>query len=135
MAVFNANFEELEKAMQWVRDSLTTYGFSPNSTKKFEIAIEEALVNIIQYAFGDDKEHSFEVRFVIDDLAHRVDVILTDEGKPFNPLVDAKAPDIQSKLMQRKEGGLGIHFIRKMVDEVSYERKGNANILILSKFI
>jgi len=61
-----------------------------------------------------------------------VEMILQDEGKPFNPLM-APEPDVNAAAQKRKIGGLGIHFVRKTMDELIYERKNGKNILHIRK--
>jgi serine/threonine-protein kinase RsbW len=53
-----------------------------------------------------------------------------DDGKPFNPL-DAPEPDTNQLLEERPIGGLGIHLVRKNVDELEYRRQKDKNILIM----
>jgi len=57
-----------------------------------------------------------------------------DWGKPFNPTTKPK-PDLESGLDERKEGGLGIFFIKKFMDEVSYTRSDCMNLLTIAKYI
>ena len=59
-------------------------------------------------------------------------ITVTDDGIPFNPLEVAK-PDTSLPLEDREIGGLGIHFVLSMVDELTYERTDHRNIVTLSK--
>jgi len=60
--------------------------------------------------------------------------VLLDDAAPFDPL-SAKSPDLVSPVDARQIGGLGIHFVRSIMDRVAYERVGNDNTLILEKDI
>jgi anti-sigma regulatory factor (Ser/Thr protein kinase) len=55
-----------------------------------------------------------------------------DRGREFNPL-EIGEPDLDIPLEERKLGGLGIHLVKKMVDEAKYRREGDRNILLLRK--
>jgi serine/threonine-protein kinase RsbW len=57
-------------------------------------------------------------------------VEVEDDGRPFNPL-EAPPPDIGKPLAEREVGGLGIHLVRKMMDELEYRRENDKNLLIL----
>jgi sigma-B regulation protein RsbU (phosphoserine phosphatase) len=65
-------------------------------------------------------------------VAERLTVTISDDGLPFNPL-SAKAPDTKASLEDRDIGGLGIHLVRSMVDDVSYHRRIDKNVLTLVK--
>jgi len=62
----------------------------------------------------------------------RVTVTLTDDGSPFDPLA-APLPDTALSVEERRIGGLGIHLVRQMMDEVSYQRRGERNVVVLMK--
>jgi serine/threonine-protein kinase RsbW len=59
-----------------------------------------------------------------------VEAIVEDDGKPFDPLA-APAPDLTGK--DRKPGGVGLHFVRNLMDEVTYTRRDGTNHLRLMK--
>ena len=74
-----------------------------------------------------------EVEIGLTSEAEAVTIEITDDGKPFDPLNDAPAPDAMGPLNDRTEGGLGIHLVRTMMDEMRYQREGDRNHLILVK--
>jgi anti-sigma regulatory factor (Ser/Thr protein kinase) len=55
-----------------------------------------------------------------------------DDGRPFDPL-QAPPPDLSAPLAERRVGGLGLHFVRNLMDQVSYARVGTRNILKMLK--
>ena len=96
------------------------------------VALDEVLANIISYAFAPGEESEIVIR-----LVHRsaeVELLVEDRGKPFDPL-NAPRPALGTPLKARAVGGLGIHFIRSLMDEVSYERIDGRNLLRLKKRI
>ena len=93
---------------------------------------EELLNNIVSYGHRDEGDHTIEVRAELS--ADRLAVTITDDGSPFNPFMSA-VPDLTVSLEEREPGGLGIHLVRNMMDEVSYRRRTNKNVVILVKHL
>lgn len=95
------------------------------------MALDDLLNNVVQYAFPNDPtEHSIEVDGEVRD--EWVTLTITDDGMPFNPLTVAP-PDLSLLLHEREIGGLGIHLVRSMFDEVSYHRNVGRNVLTVKK--
>jgi sigma-B regulation protein RsbU (phosphoserine phosphatase) len=95
------------------------------------MALDDLLNNVVQYAFPNDlTEHHIQVEGSVRDEC--VILTITDDGIPFNPLTVA-APDLSLLLHEREIGGLGIHLVRSMFDEVSYRRDVGHNVLTVKK--
>lgn len=92
-----------------------------------ELALEETLVNIFSYAYPGKPGH-VELSCVMAD--GRLVILIEDEGLPFS-MVSAAAPDINADILERKIGGLGVHLIKSLMDDVRYRREGNRNMLEL----
>ena len=88
--------------------------------------MEEALVNIIKYAYPDGNG-DMEISCILNGQDQFV-VEIADTGIPFNALSVAD-PDIASGVEERKVGGLGIYFIKTLMDDVAYTREDGKNIL------
>ena len=95
-----------------------------------DLALEELVTNIISYGFLDDREHWIQV--ALDLKQGEVCLQTSDDGKPFNPLLEPP-PDLEAPLEARSVGGLGIHMIRSSTDRQSYARQNDRNILTLYK--
>lgn len=100
-------------------------GFQPHQLLKIELAIEEALVNIISYGYADQTGY---IEITCSTLEKGIRLVLRDQGIPFNPLANAKDPKPE------EPGGYGLFFIRNIMDKIEYEREGNTNILRLEKY-
>ena len=96
------------------------------------LVIEEAVSNIIFYAFADNEKH--EIKISISLNIDKLLIEIADNGLPFNPMLQQE-PDITLPLKERPVGGLGIFLITQIMDEVSYVRQKNQNILTLNKSI
>ena len=124
-----ARIEDLERFMQFVSTCATGQGFTQERMKEIELALEEALVNIFNYAYPDQPTGEVEVRCKMDDNTSFIIEIL-DTGIPFD-IQSISEPDLDASISERKIGGLGIFLIREMVDKVHYRRDGDSNILTL----
>ncbi len=96
------------------------------------LAIEEAVTNVMMYAYPEGTEGSVELKAVM--TSDRLSFILSDSGKPFDPTA-APDPDVTASAEDRPIGGLGIHLVRRIMDSVQYERKDGKNYLTMTKSI
>jgi serine/threonine-protein kinase RsbW len=108
------------------------WDISPALTLNLNLVLEELVTNIIFYGFTDTNEHTITIRLSLENT--NLTVIITDDAIAFNPL-QAAEPDINQALEERAIGGLGIHLVRKIMDDVHYERLDEKNILTLKKSI
>ncbi len=129
---FRAALSELDQMMKWVREVLLESFSSSSKAKKFELAVEEALVNVIHYAYPHPPG-VVEVGYRKE--AKKLFFIIKDHGLEFNPLEEGKPPNLDAPLEERDAGGLGIHFIKNMTDAVDYQRIDGWNVLTLVQII
>jgi anti-sigma regulatory factor (Ser/Thr protein kinase) len=95
-----------------------------------QVALSEILTNIVDYGYIDDVDHEIGIRLrVIDNV---IEATIEDDGIPFNPL-ERDAPDVSAPLKERRVGGLGIHFVKTLMNEVAYDRVGDYNRVVLKK--
>jgi anti-sigma regulatory factor (Ser/Thr protein kinase) len=103
---------------------------APSVLADVRIALDEVMTNIIKYGYADDAEHSIRLRFrVVDDV---LETVIEDDGIAYNPLT-SPAPDVTAPLHARRVGGLGVHFVKNLMNEVEYKRIGGRNRLVLKK--
>ncbi len=100
--------------------------------RSVNVVLDELLNNMISYGFAE-REHG-EVTIEFELHRNRLSVTLTDNGKPFNPFGMA-APDTTLSVADRQIGGLGIHLVRQMMDEVSYDRRTDRNVVVVAKLL
>jgi ammonium transporter len=108
------------------------FGIPATIAMKFNVIFDELLNNIVTYAYSDDDEHDIEVRMEL--AGKRLTVTITDDGVPFNPLSE-EAPDIDASLEEREIGGLGIHVVRNLIDDVNYNRRIGENVMTLTRHL
>lgn len=104
-------------------------GIGPKRLIQLSIALEEVVMNVINHAYGPGE--TGEVAIGFEDQGNRIAISISDTGIAFDPLERA-APDVESGLMDRPIGGLGVMMVRKFMDHVAYERCSNQNILHLT---
>ena len=122
------NHEQLELIPSAIEEFAELDNWPPGLVFKLNLVLEELGVNIVNYsgATGD-----IEISLASDD--ERVTVEIQDDGRPFNPLADQETPDISAPLNDRQIGGLGIHLVRSMMDEMRYSREDGKNKLAMTK--
>jgi anti-sigma regulatory factor (Ser/Thr protein kinase) len=128
---FIANVEQLRPILAWIREQVAPLGFDRSTLHNIELASEEAVINIIHHAYRDSPE-TVEVMVQIPPEKNQIEIVFKDFGPPFNPL---ETPEINpfAELEEREIGGLGIYFIRQLMDEVRYTRERDQNVLVLIK--
>jgi sigma-B regulation protein RsbU (phosphoserine phosphatase) len=99
---------------------------------KLRLAVEEAVVNVMEYAYPSDTKGNVCIEARSD--GKRLKFIITDSGIPFNPTI-VSAADTTLSAEERPIGGLGILLVRQLMDSVNYERIDGKNVLTLSKKI
>ncbi len=129
---FPAKISEIPKATEFIRDQLEQVGCGKKEMTQINIAIDEILSNIANYAYDSDGEMT--VRFHYDPETDRAGITFLDNGKPFNPLEEAE-PDTTLSAEDRQIGGMGIFLVRKTMDEVTYKYKDGRNVLRIEKTI
>jgi len=123
--------DELEKIVDVVEEISGKWGLPSRVSMELNLVLEELFTNIVFYAFDDGKKHELQIEFERTGEGI-IKIRMIDEGKPFN-LLTKTTIDFNSPLEDRKVGGLGIHFVKEMMDHVEYERDGNKNVVILTR--
>lgn len=128
------DLDEITRLPALVEDFAARSGIPPAVAATLNLVLEELVANTVTYGYDDAddrrRDHSIEIR-----LARRGDTItlqIEDDAKPFDPL-QLEAPDTDAALEERKPGGLGIHFVRTLMDTVEYRRVGDRNRLTMTK--
>ena len=94
------------------------------------LALEEAVSNVMLYAYPEGLQGVVDIEAAVRD--DRIDFSVSDSGVPFDPTAAAD-PDLAADLKDRPIGGLGIFLVKRIMDEVTYTRKGDKNILSMTK--
>ena len=119
--------EDLETLWFFVEENALRVDLGEAQVKRIELALEEATINIINHAYGGQ---GGKLEIYCTPLEGGLEIRLVDEGPPFNPL-EAPGPEVVTDVASQKIGGMGIHLIRGLTDELSYRRDGGRNVLTL----
>ena len=125
-----AKIENLGEMFQFIRKAAQGQGFDDKKVNQIQLACEESLVNVINYAYPGE---SGDLEIDCNNKESGLEIVISDSGIPFDPL-SLPEPDIHFPMEKRKIGGLGIFMLRKIMNEVKYSREGDRNILTLIKY-
>jgi len=126
--VVPAQLSSLQKSIDFVSSFSQKTGFDLKRTREVELCVEEVLVNIFHYAYpGTQGEVAISCRT---DPGKSLLIEIEDAGIPFD-ILSAGEPDITANIDERQIGGLGIFFVRQLMDRVEYRRRDNKNVLSL----
>lgn len=131
-SIFETRFQnrlpELIGAMERAGQFFKENGVGDETTYAANLAIEEMTTNIIKYGYDDTAIHEILLRAEIQ--PGRLVLLLEDDGHEFDPL-KASEPNIDLPLEERAIGGLGIHLVRRFVQQMRYERRDSHNRLTI----
>ena len=128
---FPGRFDSLAAIGEFVTRAAEDAGLDARATYAVQMAVDEACTNIIEYAYGGEGQGDIECACRIDDDS--LTVILHDHGRPFDPDC-VPDPDLKACLEDRKVGGLGLYFMRQLMDKVHFDfTPDSGNVLTLVK--
>ena len=123
---------EIAKLPLLVGELASEFNFSEEQVFNFNLVLEEAVTNVVMYAYPEGKSGSIDLVAKCDGKS--VMFVVSDSGKPFDPTLVPDA-DVTLPAEERRVGGLGIFLIRQIMDSVEYRRNGGMNVLVMSKKI
>ena len=126
------DLSELERLCRTCEEIGQDINISDRTIFEMNLALDELFTNIISYGFNDQQEHTIKINIAIE--GNQLQMRIEDDGVPFNPL-ESKTPEFQCGIEECKIGGLGIHLIRKLMDDIQYQRVADKNILVLRRKI
>lgn len=122
--------EDLSRAREMALTLVRGQALAPAVAADLEVVLDEVLSSIVRHGFRDGREHEIRITLAVD--GDVVVVTVEDDGPAFNPLTHP-LPDRNTPLEGRTVGGLGIQLIRGLMDEVSHQRVGERNRLVLRR--
>lgn len=121
---------EVNKLNMFVEEIGEEFSLSPDVVFNLSLVLEEAVVNVINYAYPKEEHESIYLSARLHEGS--IILVLTDTGVEFDPTMAPEA-DITLSAEERPIGGLGIFLIRQIMNEVKYERIDGKNVLTLEK--
>lgn len=129
--VLKNDIREIPRLEEFVSQTGTQEGVPPEGIDMLILALEEAVTNVINYAYGDGEG---EITLTAERQGDALVFEIKDQGEAFDP-TQVGEPDVTLPAEERQLGGLGLFLIRKIMDEVHYRRIQDTNILTLTKQI
>ena len=130
--VMHNDIKQVSRLEGWLKVLGEKFHLKPSLLPELNLALEEAVTNVIMYAYPADNYGSVELTA---SFSYGVLIfVLSDSGKPFDP-TEMPDADTDSSVEDRPVGGLGIHLVRNIMDSVKYERRDGRNILTMTKNI
>ena len=126
------DISEISRLYEFVEEVGNDFELSPDIVFNLNLVLEEAVVNIINYAYPKEEHESIYLSARMHEGS--IVLVLTDTGKEFDPTAAPEA-DVTLSADDRQIGGLGIFLIRQIMNEVKYERIEGKNVLTLEKKI
>lgn len=130
--ILHNDVQEVPVMTEFVERTAEQANLDPSVTMTLTLAIEEAVANVMKYAYPKGEVGPIEINATINDGS--LSFTIKDSGTPFDP-TQVKKADITLSAEEREIGGLGIHLIRNIMDTVEYHHTSNQNILTLTKNI
>lgn len=126
--------EGVREALDALAALVTGCGLSKAVTWPMEVSLDEVLANVVHHGLAGRMEAKVEVEMRLDTAAEPpvCEVVVSDDGPAFDPLAAAE-PDMALGVEERSIGGLGIALVRRLMDAVEYERRGERNRLRLRR--
>ncbi|MFN7987818.1 MAG: ATP-binding protein [Thermoanaerobaculia bacterium] len=106
------------------------HGVPDAARRAVQVVLDELLSNTVRCGKPDGRELTIRVGFLLD--GERLTVEIVDDGTPFDPLA-REAPDTTLPLEKRPVGGLGLLFVRSLVDGITYDAEGGRNRVVFGK--
>lgn len=124
------DISEISRLYEFIEEIGNDFSLSPDIVFNLNLVLEEAVVNVINYAYPKEEHQYIYLSATMKDGS--IVLVLTDTGKEFDPTAAPEA-DITLSADERQIGGLGIFLIRQIMNEVKYERIEGKNVLTLEK--
>ena len=130
--VFPGRFDSLAAIREFITHAAEAAGLDERAVYAVQMAVDEACTNIIEHAYGGEGRGDIEITWRIS--TDRLTVILHDYGHPFDP-TGVPPPDLGASLADRNTRGLGLYFMRRLMDEVEFEfTPDSGNVLTMVKY-
>lgn len=124
------DIKQVSRLTAFVDEVCETVGVDMSTTMSLNLALEEAVVNVMDYGYPAGQVGHIEVKALANEKT--LTFVISDDGIPFDPTAKSEV-DTTLSVEQRPIGGLGIHLVRTIMDSINYERTRGRNILTLRK--
>ena len=129
LLTLKTDLSELARIAEAIEAHGESHGWPPKWILNLNLSLDELITNIVSYGYQDSDEH--EIRVTLTEQNGSLVVVLEDDGIAFDPFTAAPAPDLEASVEERRIGGLGVYFVKTLMDEATYERLDSHNRITL----
>ena len=126
---FKNDLSELARVAGAIEAHGKAHGWPAKWVLNLNISLDELITNIVSYAYQDSDEH--EIRVTLANRNGSLVTVVEDDGIEFDPFTAAPEPDLDASVAERRIGGLGVYFVKTLMDEAIYERLDGRNRITL----
>ncbi len=131
--IITNTLSELDHLADWLEMLGEEWQLPSKAVFNLNLVLEELVTNIIFYGYRDKESHQIQIDFWLE--KEMIKITIEDDGKEFDPFLLDTPDDLDKPIEERKIGGLGIHFVKKLMDKYEYQRNNNRNKIILVKHL
>lgn len=129
--IIQNDVSDLNKLAEFVEEAGEEWDLPMKIVFNLNLVLEELISNVIFYAFDDKEKHEIELKFETNNSVLKI--VLIDDGKVFDPFQLSVEEELTKSAEEREIGGLGIHFVKQLMDAYKYERIDCKNHITLEK--
>ena len=130
-----AESENLDIIRRFIAGIAANMGFSDEDVYQTELAVDEASANVVKHAYVQNEGDEEQIIVTVRRKSDRIVITIADRGKGFDPN-QIEAPDMDRYLREMRKGGLGVHLIKTIMDEVDFRMQpGVRNEVKMTKFL
>lgn len=130
-----ASSENLDIIRKFIEGIAGNMGFSEESIYQIELAVDEACANVITHAYRGENSGEKIIHVTVKQKKDRIEIAIADKGAGFDP-ARIKSPNMEEYLKKMKPGGLGVHLIKSLMDDVRFHiRPGVRNEVRMVKLL
>jgi len=129
--IIKNNIDQLEKLQLFIETVSDEWSLGTNVTFELNLILEEYITNLINYGYKDDQGHLISLELELSGQELKIEVI--DDAGPFDLTETPENQEINKPASERGIGGLGIHFIKTLSDNMDYQSSDGKNRLVITK--
>jgi serine/threonine-protein kinase RsbW len=129
--IISNKIDQLDIIQQFLEELGMEWQLEKGLIFELNLVLEEYFTNLINYGYNDRDDHDITVEISIEEMLLKI--IITDDSNSFNILELPENEEIGKPVEERRIGGLGVHFIKKLTDYLEYQSDGEKNRLVVLK--
>jgi serine/threonine-protein kinase RsbW len=129
--IINNNIDQLDIIQQFLEELGMEWQLENELIFELNLVLEEYFTNLVNYGYHDRDDHEIIIEISLEEMLLKI--IITDDSHSFNILELPENEEIEKPVEERRIGGLGVHFIKKLTDYLEYQSDGAKNRMVMLK--